>query len=297
MHNSIEGKLFSLYLPIKLNTFEIEFGNFQTIPAPGLCASFALQRNDKPKERGTIELQLSFQKSVNHTKFTPIEYNDLIRIILLHELRTSKPAQRSGEFSDSAEAIITLGEITSKSPALDRWIAFTSIYSEHAFSLRLFVHQLNELLLFLRSEQANAMQIQAFWNGAKKLLPSCFYVIRNIPKAIENDNQFGELLVQSLSIISIIARLTPPTDVDLYPRQIYGWLSNGDDNNSLVDVFIVVQEAISARARDFLNQIQEFRSIHQENDMNNLQNMIKVMRFIRADLQHGSANYDGLFKE
>lgn len=64
-----------------------------------------------------------------------------------------------------------------------------------------------------------------------------------------------------------------------------------------LDVYRVVEEAIRSGAQDYLFQVNEIRDVHQENDEENLQNVIKVTQLIRADLQRGLEFYDKLFKE
>lgn len=68
-------------------------------------------------------------------------------------------------------------------------------------------------------------------------------------------------------------------------------------NIKSLDVDRVVEEAIRSGAQDYLFQVNEIRDVHQENDEENLQNVVKVTQLVRADLQRGLEFYDKLFKE
>lgn len=74
-------------------------------------------------------------------------------------------------------------------------------------------------------------------------------------------------------------------------------MNRSNVNIKTIDIHGVVEEAIRSGAQDYLFQINEIRDVHQENDEENLQNIIKVTQLVRADLQRGLEFYDKLFKE
>lgn len=69
---------------------------------------FSLDKKNKPKHQGLIKLRLSFSAEKN-TKVAVQEHKHLLRVLLLHELESSKvaPYWWSGKFSDQGEAVIT----------------------------------------------------------------------------------------------------------------------------------------------------------------------------------------------
>lgn len=268
---------------------------------------FSLDKKNKPRNQGLIKLRLSFSAEKN-TKVAIQEHKHLLRIILLHELEMSKvaPYWWSGKFCDQGEAVIAQhaaqSGISANARALAQWSAFTTIHANHALSFKLFENLLEKLLRLLNSAELSVDDRKMFWEGVKKLLPSCFSIIRNIRKKTSSDKNCMKMLTESLSILSVIGAQKPPSDTDLFPKKVYGWLNHGLNKASSVDfktldIRTVTEEAIRSGAQDYLFQINEIRDVHQENDEENLQNIIKITQLVRADLQRGVEFYDRLFSE
>lgn len=263
---------------------------------------FTLDKKNKPKHQGLIKLRLSFSVEKN-SKVAVQEHKHLLRVILLHELESSKvaPYWWSGKFSDQGEAVIAQhaaqSGLNANARALAQWSAYTTIHSNHALSFKLFENLLEKLMRFLNTSETNSDDRRMFWEGVKKLLPSCFSIIRNIRKKTSSDKNCIKMLTESLSILSTIATLSPPSDADLFSKKVYGWLNKANANLKTIDIYGVVEEAIRSGAQDYLLQINEIQDVHQENDEENLLNVIKVTQLIRGDLQRGLELYDKIFIE
>lgn len=188
---------------------------------------FSLDKKNKPKHQGLIKLRLSFSAEKN-TKVAVQEHKHLLRVLLLHELESSKvaPYWWSGKFSDQGEAVIAQHSaqsgISANVRALAQWSAYTTIHSNHALAFKLFVSLLEKLLRFLNSPETHVEDQKMFWEGVKKLLPSCFSVIRNIRKKTSSDKNSIKMLNEVLSILSIIGTVSVPKDVELFPKNVYG---------------------------------------------------------------------------
>lgn len=268
----------------------------QTIPASGLCASYNLCRNDKPKLRGTISLQLSID-SLAARKFNNISHHDrrqLLRILLQHELNISKMASYDwrGQFNNLGEAILAHSGHTAnvRAHTLAQWSEFTAFHTVHQLSLELFENLLMVLPSIFKCNEITQNEMHIFWDGVKKLLPSCFAVLRNSQHKHDTDM---ESFTKSLSIVSTINRFTaqPPHDFELFPTKIHGWLDKCNGSISSA-----VEQAIRSRAQDYLLKITEFQFVHQENIESNLMN-IKVMDLIEMDLQQVTDVYNKLFMQ
>ncbi|XP_031620349.1 protein unc-13 homolog 4B isoform X3 [Contarinia nasturtii] len=275
----------------------------RTISTSGLVMWFSLDKKNKPKHQGLIKLRLSFSAEKN-CKVAVQEHKHLLRVLLLHELESSKvaPYWWSGKFSEQGEAVIAQhtaqSGMNANTRSVAQWSAYTTIHANHALSFKLFENLLEKLLRFLHSPETNAEDTKLFWEGVKKLLPSCYSVIRNIRKKTSSDKNSMKVLTEVLSILSIIGTLSPPADVDLFPKNVYGWLSKANVDLKTLDIYSVVEEAIRSGAQDFLFvKINEIRDVNRENDEENLQNIIKITQLIRADLQRGLEFYDKLFKD
>lgn len=184
--------------------------------------------------------------------------------------------------------------VTPSIRAQAQWSALTSIHVNHPLAFKLFESLLDKLQRHLSDISADDQKL--FWEGVKKLLPSCFSVIRNIRKKTFSDKNAIKLLNEVLSVVSAIASFKPPQDIELFPKNIYGWLKKTDITVDL-DIYDVVEAAIRSGAQDYLYHVNEIQDCNQKNDEDNLQNIIKVTQLIRSDLQRGIEHYDQLFKE
>lgn len=268
-----------------------------------MYTSHQLYKNDKPKLRGSITLQLSIGADAVAAKhklnaITHPERTQLLRMILQHELERTASASHCwrGQFSDLGAAVIVHSghTINTRAHALAQWSAFTTFHTMHALSFELFENLLITLVPLLKSHAITTQdEMDIFWDGVKKLLPSCFLVFRNCRPRSDIDM---EMITQSLSIVSTINTialpLPPPPAIELFPEKIYGWLNNSDAD----DIGSVVEAAIRSRAQDYLLGITEFRFVHQEFIESNLKNIIKVMELIEMDLRQAKDIYYKLFK-
>lgn len=273
---------------------------FQTIPVSGLCtSSHQLFKNDKPKSRGTITLQLSIGADAvaAKNKLNAITHHDrrnLLRTLLQHELKKSPSNSWQGQFSDLGDAILVHSghTINERAQVLAQWSEFTAFHTIHALPFELFENLLMTLLPLLNcTEMTTQEEMDIFWDGVKKLLPSCFMVFRNSRQRSDIDM---EIITQSLSVVSTINMLAlppPAQDIELFPKKIYGWLNESNAGN----IHKVVEEAIRSRAQDYLLGIMEFRFVHQECIESNLKNIIKVMELIELDLRQAREIYHKLF--
>lgn len=188
---------------------------------------FTLDRKNKSKHQGLIKLRLSFSAEKN-SQVAIQEHKHLLRILLMHELETSKvaPYWWSGKYSAQGEAVIAQHSaqsgITQNRRALAQWSAYTTIHVNHALAFKLFEMLLERMQKFLDGPEVTADDVKQFWEGVKKLLPSCFSIIRNIHKKTASDKNAIKMLTEVLSILSTIAAMDVPEDFDLFPKNVYG---------------------------------------------------------------------------
>lgn len=190
---------------------------------------FSLDKKNKLKHQGLIRLRLSFSAD-KISKVSINEHKNLLKILLLHELETSKvaPYWWSGKFSVQGEAVIgqhaTQSGLTATNCALAQWSAYTIIHADHHhLAFKLFDALLEKLYPYIRSSNISDDEVKTFWEGARKLLPSCFSVIRNIRKRTAGDKASLKMLNEVLTIVSIIGSLDPPKDFVLFPSNVYGY--------------------------------------------------------------------------
>lgn len=188
---------------------------------------FSLDKKNKLKRQGLIKIRLAFSSEKNN-RVAVQEHKNLLRILLMHELDSSKvaPYWWSGKFSIQGEAVIAQHSAQSGLSAMDcafaQWSVYTAIHNDHPLAFNLFETLLDKLIKPVQSQSVSEDELKQFWDGTTKLLPSCFSVIRKLRKKTATDKNCVKLLTDVLSIISKVAMLEPPEGTDLFPKSIYG---------------------------------------------------------------------------
>lgn len=203
------------------------FYSIQSIPASGLVMSYSLDKKHKLKSQGVIKIRLTFSAEKNN-KVASQEHRHLLRILLMHELDTSKvvPYWWSGKFCAQGESIITQhsaqSALTSTDCAFAQWVVYTAIHSDHPLAFSLFDNLLDKLIRPIQTVSVSPDEVKLFWDGVRKLLPSCFSIIRKLRKKTAGDKNSVKMLSEVLSLLSKVALLEPPEGTDLFPRNVYG---------------------------------------------------------------------------
>lgn len=188
---------------------------------------FSLDKKHKVKRQGLIKVRLTFSAEKNN-KVAAQEHKHLLRILLMHELDTSKvaPYWWSGKFSAQGESVITQhsaqSALTPIDCALAQWSVYTAIHNDHPLAFSLFDTILDQLIRPVQTFGLSEEDIKLFWDGVKKLLPSCFSIIRKIRKKTSGDKNALKLITEVLTVLSKIAMIEPPAGTDLFPKSIYG---------------------------------------------------------------------------
>lgn len=135
--------------------------------------------------------------------------------------------------------------------------------------------------------------IKLFWEATKKLLPSCFSIIRKIRKKTTGDKNMMKQLVEVLRLLNKLSLLEPPENVDMFPEGSYNWLGE----KRTWDLNWVLVQAISQGARHWFTHILENNQPEDNTDEAKLKYLIKIITFVRGDLQKAVEHYDKIFQE
>lgn len=261
---------------------------------------YSLDKKNKINRQGVVKVRLTFGSEKN-SQVAAQEHRHLLRILLLHELEMSKvaPYWWSGTFSAQAEALLTQhvaqSGLNPNEVALAQWAVYTAIHTNHALSFSLFVNTLDKLVKPLQTASAFCEEdVKLFWESCRKLLPSCFGVIRKIRKKSSNEKTAIRQLTDVLKIIRVLSGLDVPENVELFPANSYGWLTEMETN---CDISAVLQKAVMQGANEWFDYILENNARHDETDDGKLQFFIKIVQLIRTDLQKAIEIYNRLFQE
>ncbi|XP_017103350.2 protein unc-13 homolog 4B isoform X1 [Drosophila bipectinata] len=273
----------------------------KSIPVSGLTVWYNLEKGGKTRSRGSllVNLALSAEKNKN---VAVQEHKNLLKLLLMHELETSQVANYwwSGKFSPNAELIrsqhAAQSGLTPFDCALSQWHAYSTIHETHKLNFTLFNSILDIVVPVINCMQTDSEDVKTFWDGVKRLLPSCFAVLRKLRAKNTSDKNIVRALNEVLDILKKIKDLEVPENVDIFPKSVYGWIhTNGTDETCNIDTAII--DAINTGAKEWLEHIVEGsrQTKTHETDEEKLQYIIKLIQLVRSDLQRAMEYFDKLF--
>lgn len=273
----------------------------KTIPAAGLTMWYNLDKKGKPKSQGTIKLKLNFSSEKND-QVASQEHRHLLKILLYHELESSQVAHHwwSGKFSSVAETIITQHQaqsgLTDVDVAFAQWAVFTEVHLTHPLSFELFDRILEVLIRPIQTNNvSHDEELSFFWEATKRLLPSCFGIVRKLRKKPAGDANAMKHLTKALSIISKVAMLEPPEGTDLFPRDKYQWLRSKGETSW--DIREAMNQAITIGTVEYFEGIVDQNELNSDDNESRLQQLIKIIQLVRSDLQRAIEHQDKVFQE
>ncbi|CAH2982555.1 unnamed protein product [Chilo suppressalis] len=271
----------------------------KSIPAGGMTMWFNLSKKSKLRRQGVVKVRLNFSSEKN-SQVAAQEHRHLLRILLLHELESSKvaPYWWCGNFSGPAESILTQHAAQSGlSPtdnSLAQWSVYCAVTADHPLSFALFNHLLDKLAKPLQAGLVSEEEVKLFWDGAKKLMPTCFSYIRKLRKKTAGDKTVMKTLREVLKILYKLSMIDAHESISLFPTALYGWLR--DDGQKLT-IHEVLNQAVIQGASDWFVHILDNNECKDKTEESRLQHLIRVIQLVRSDLQRAVEYYDRVFVE
>ncbi|KAI5645978.1 c2 domain-containing protein [Phthorimaea operculella] len=272
----------------------------KSIPASGMTMWFNLSKKSKLKRQGVVKVRLNFSAEKS-SQVAAQEHRHLLRILLLHELESSKvaPFWWCGNFSAPAEAVLTQhtaqSGLSQHDNNLAQWAVYCAVTPDHPLSFALFSLLLDKLSKPLRAGLINEEDVKLFWDGAKKLLPTCYSHIRKLRKKTAGEKTVMKTLREVLKILQKLSVLDVPESIDLFPINLYGWLRAKDDGSKLT-IHEVLHQAVQG-ASDWFVHILDNNEVKDNTEEARLQHLIRVIQLVRSDLQRAVEYYDRVFIE
>lgn len=273
----------------------------KTIPAQGLSMWYNLDKKGKTRTQGTIKVRLNFSSEKND-QVASKEHRHLLKILLYHELESSKVAHHwwSGKFSSMADTIITQHQAQSGLTEIDvafaQWSVFSEVHQQHPLAFELFENILNVLVKPIQTGNVSHVEeLNVFWESTKRLLPSCFGIVRKLRKKVSGDANSLRNLTRALNIISKISTLEPPESTDLFPEHYYGWLKKTGETSW--DIREAINQAVTIGSEEYFDGIIDHDELINEDNEVRLQQLIKIIQLVRSDLQRAIEHHDKIFQE
>lgn len=230
------------------------------------------------------------------------EHRHLLKLLLMYELESSQVANYwwSGKFNINAEALrsqhAVQSGLTAFDIALSQWFVYATIHEEHPLSFALFNNTLDDIVSPLKCHLTESEYIKTFWNGAKRILPTCFMFIRKLRVKTVSDKQLVKTLCEVLDIFTKIESIPVGQSVDLFPSNIYGWLPTDKEADTFT-VKTVAMEAICSGSQEWLEHlIEDSKPTPEEASSDkHLQYLIQLVQMVRSDLQRAIEFFDRHF--
>ncbi|XP_060801527.1 protein unc-13 homolog 4B isoform X1 [Amyelois transitella] len=270
-----------------------------SIPAHGMTMWFNLSKKSKLRRQGVVKVRLGFSSEKN-SQVAAQEHRHLLRILLLHELENSKvaPYWWCGNFSAPAEAIIiqhaAQSGLSAADNALAQWAVYCAVTVDHPLSFALFTQLLEKITKPLQSGLVKEEDVKLFWDGAKKLLPTCFSYIRKLRKKTAGEKTAMKTLREVLHILYNLSVLDAPESIELFPVNSYGWLRT---EGKKLDINEVLNQAVLQGASDWFVHILDNNECKEKTEESRLEHLIRVIQLVRSDLQRALEYYDRVFVE
>lgn len=282
----------------------------KSVPAAGLVMWYNLDKKGKTKTQGMLKIRLNFSSEKNKNVAAQ-EHRHLLRILLLQELETSRVAHYwwSGKFGSLADEILTQhiaqSGLSASQISLAEYGVFSGIHTRHPLSYGLFEALVEKVMKSLLSNAVyDAEDIKIFWEATRNLLPSCMKFIRNLQHQVPAGNKDAmNKLGQIVNIISKVAMLEPPPETDLFPSNIYPWITRQNDSKSNWDIQNALRDTVTKGAVDRIEHIDSHANSNirditkRANHDNVLQHLIENIQFVRADVQRSIEYFDKIFQE
>lgn len=263
---------------------------------------YHLYKKNKASKQGMIKVHLAFGADKNK-QVAAQEHRHLLRLLLLHELEQSKVAPYWWNASFSVQAKALLSQHIAQSGlqpidiALSEFLVFSQTHKEQALSFSLFSNLLCKLISPIQTEKFNQEDTKLFWEGVKKLLPSCFYFIKKLRRNSSNEASTLKQLVEVLSILSQLSQIEPPENIDVFPKRDYKWLNQTDEEPIKYTIPLCLQKTVIKSTIDWYNYILENNLCEENNNNGKLKYLIQIVQLVRTDIQKAREYYDTIFRE
>ncbi|XP_050543331.1 protein unc-13 homolog 4B isoform X2 [Daktulosphaira vitifoliae] len=268
------------------------------IPSRGQLAWYNLEKKGKAKPQGNLLLKLSFG-SEKDKQVAAQEHRHLLRILLAHEMNTRQLEANSweGDFLPESKLIIqqhvAQGNISPVDEYLSQWIEYCNAHVlSPVVSFKVFSDILEKLVKPISTGIICNEELKLFWSFSKKLLPFCYTNIRMIRKVSPEDSRFIAQIESNLNILRHLHSFEKPSDIDLFPLDMYGWLLPCEH---IRDIKTTLNDAVVQGAVDWYIHILEHNKPHDFTEEGQMKLHIKIIQHLKADLQKALDYYDKIF--
>jgi hypothetical protein len=257
-----------------------------------------LQKKDKPKKRGEVQLTYTKCACTKKTKTAILEYQKLTNHLICQELngRYLQDFVFAGDFCENAREILRLyaqnGGLTVPDVALCQWSAAADVHQNHRLSFAWF----QQLLDIIEPELAHtqAANLAKFWSASVKIMSSIFCTIRQTRKFHHDKKSDLEGLTEVLNLLAGLANLEPPSDFVLFPPDLYSFWIKTDVPLTFE---LLLGNSIEIGAKKHFEEITNEVELNGTADEKMILKFVSIIQLLQADLQKAEGHCNGTFKK
>ncbi|XP_025200200.1 protein unc-13 homolog 4B-like isoform X2 [Melanaphis sacchari] len=270
----------------------------KTIPSRGQIAWYSLEKKGKGKPQGNLLLKLSFGSKKNK-QVAAQEHRHLLRVLLAYQMNVQKPEMNSwkGDFLPESSLIIqqhvAQSNVSTVDECLSQWIEYINAHVlSPVVNFKVFSDILDILVKSITTGHLSNEELKMFWQSSKKILPFCFNAIRTIRKKSADDEQLLNQIEYVLNILRNLSLLELPSDLDLFPSDVYDWLLPCEHTR---DIKSTLHDAVVHGAVEWHVHILENNKPDDFTDEGQMKLQLKIIQLLKLDLQKAIEFHNKLF--
>ncbi|XP_058055568.1 protein unc-13 homolog 4B-like [Anopheles bellator] len=296
----------SLFMPVASQCKMIGRASIslESITSTGLVSWYSLAKKKKPDPQGTIKLKFFFTSKLEKAT-AKREYEQMLHLILDYELRTSSVARYwwAGKLTNEGESILAqyckCANLTASEQTAIAWFVYSQIHLTYPLSIGLLEGVLDKLCTGYDSVLASDDERARFWDGVRRILPSCLSIVMKMRKRIAGDKDIVKTINSVLQLLAKADQLAGKKGVNLFDdatvRSLKQMGAVGCTKHSTMREATVLAVQHGARTW-FESSLATAIEGSQTND-EKLRSLIKFVQLLQSDLLRAKTYYDGVFKD
>ncbi|XP_049530123.1 protein unc-13 homolog 4B-like [Anopheles darlingi] len=295
----------SLFMPVASQCKMIGRASIplESITSTGLVSWYNLSKKKKPDPQGTIKVKFFFTSKLEKST-AKREYEQMLRYILQYELRSSSVARYwwAGELTTEGDSILVqyckCSNLTPSEQTVIRWFVYTQIHLTHPLSISLLEGMLDKLSAGYDTVLASDDERTRFWEGVRRILPSCLSIVMKMRKRIAGDKDIVKTITSILHLLSKAEQLATRKGIVLFDeatvRCIKQQTLDCTKHSTMKDAVVL---AVQLGARTWFETLLASAIEGTLSNEEKLRSLIKFVQMLQSDLLRAKTYYDSVFKE
>ncbi|XP_052891701.1 protein unc-13 homolog 4B-like [Anopheles moucheti] len=296
--------LLSLFNPVASHAKMIGRASIplESITSTGLISWYNLAKKKKPDPQGTIKVKFFFTAKLEKAT-AKHEYEQMLRCILEYELRSSSVARYwwAGKLTSEGEGILQqytkCANLNAIEQTLIAWFVYTQVHLTYPLSISLLESVLDKLCVGYDAALTSDEERERFWDGARRILPSCLSIIVKMRKRLAGDKDIVKTVSSVLQLVSKADQLAARKGANLFSdatvRTLKQMALDCTKHSTMKEAIVL---AVQLGARTWFETALSAAIEGSQSNEEKLRSLIKFVQLLQSDLLRAKTYYDGVFK-